>query len=65
MKHRYVIKDGRDQGFGAFDLIDRALPKELAWIETFKTRELAEAELADRIKSDALWELSHGHGDDV
>lgn len=65
MKHRYFVKEVRDTGFGAFDLVDRALPHELAWIETFTTRDAADAELARRQSFDAIWETSHGHGDDV
>lgn len=65
MRHSYTIKQQKDEGHGSFNVYDRALPKELAWIETCNTQEEADAVVEERVKYDAIYNTSHGNRDDV
>lgn len=65
MRHKYMIKEHKDEGCGCFSVYDRALPKELAWIETCATRDAAQAVITEREAFDKMWNVIHGHGDDV
>lgn len=48
-KNRFKIKQVKANQFGEYDLLDTSLPKEISWLETFKTYAEAETEMRNRM----------------